>query len=568
MVMPSGSTRTQFASLLLSLTAFCCHADLGPGHPLDRVIYTSWHRQVPYEDLAGGAVGACDIVCLAGVTMLAVAFYQWTGNPPEEADLASAADLVSEVASQEGNQCQHLMRQNWMNIDIRDVSELRKHVAKDKHLAPCGHCRISDQTLTLSAHDLMLAHRNCEEGLQKDLLAAGLSADAVEELFGRLSQLQADTCLYESDPDGFISSMRASVRTKRKEDDSEWWDEHAESREAYDDYFNFADVEENGLNDLVQSKFNFRLALPADLVAAGEFEEALHVLRNRLGVINAGPFEPLFKQVYWATCTAVPALPQSPAINWPLLSEGCHKTGAEMGCVTPAVLFSLRMIMDQVKEGMQLTTRGVFDKALVRFRGALQTIPLSVAADAQEEQHLLALIDTCREYVNFMRMEVARKQLDQVTDVVRNLEMAAYLTCVRLTPAHRYLALQLALTVSFNIGNFMTCASFAKRLIQGSWDSLPCNVRLAAPIDKAKRVLEVCQTRGSDKHEIDFDAQASPEDFRLCAGSFTQIPPTEPVAKCPFCGSMYHASFKGKLCSTCSISEIGANTLGIALRPL
>lgn len=37
----------------------------------------------------------------------------------------------------------------------------------------------------------------------------------------------------------------------------------------------------------------------------------------------------------------------------------------------------------------------------------------------------------CREYVNFTRLEVARKRLNPQTEVARNVEMAAYLTCCK-----------------------------------------------------------------------------------------------------------------------------------------
>merc|ERR1711920_167122 len=104
---------------------------------------------------------------------------------------------------------------------------------------------------------------------------------------------------------------------------------------------------------------------------------------------------------------------------------------------------------------------------------------------------------------------------------------------------------------------------FAKRLLQGSWGD-----QGAAILPKAKQILANCEKNASDKNRINFDARASVEDVRLCVGSFTIIPATDPVAKCPFCGATYTADHKGKLCSTCGISEIGANTLGIQLRPL
>jgi len=313
------------------------------------------------------------------------------------------------------------------------------------------------------------------------------------------------------------------------------------------------------MGDSVQTKWLRRRKLPADLVAAGEFEEALGLLKRRLGVINADPLEPLFKEAYWATCSALPTMPQNQSLNWPILSEGHPKTKD----VSPMILFTAKVIVDKVKEGQKLTTQGKFGEALTMFRSALQAIPLSYATDAQEEKNLTEMIEWCREYVNFTRMEVARKQL-AATDVARNIEMASYLTACKVqSKTHQCLALQLAMFTSFKNQNFVTAASFAKRLVQGSWGE-----QGAAIVPKARQVMANCEKNANDTHKINFDPKCNTDDMKLCVGSYTLMSATEPAWKCPFCGSNYKASYKTKLCETCQLSEIGANTLGIQLRPL
>lgn len=309
-----------------------------------------------------------------------------------------------------------------------------------------------------------------------------------------------------------------------------------------------------------QAKWLRRRKLPADLVAAGEFEEALSLLKRRLGVINAEPLEPLFKEAYWATCSALPSLPQSQSLCWPLLSEGNVKAKD----LSPLVLFTAQVILDRVKEAHALTTKGQFKDALAVFRSALQSIPLSVAKDSKEEHQLLELVDMCREYVNFARLEVTRKGLDP-NQVARTVELAAYLTCCKLQPVHQMLTLQLAMSTSFKAQNFVTAASFAKRLIQGSFGSPE---KMKEVVVKARQVVQVCEQKASDAHAIKFDPKAPVEDFKLCAGSLTPISVTDRTVQCPFCGAAYHAPFKGKLCDTCQLSEIGGNTLGIQLRPI
>jgi len=308
--------------------------------------------------------------------------------------------------------------------------------------------------------------------------------------------------------------------------------------------------------DSLQVKWLRKRKLPADLIAAGEFEEALNLLKRRLGVINAQPFEVLFKEAYWATCSSLSGLPQAPSLNWPLLSEGSAKKD-----MSPLTLYSVGSVLASVKDGHKKVSEGKFSEALDIFRAALQSIPLGVAHDNKEEQQFMEMIDMCREYVNAMRCEVTRKALDPATETARILELAAYLTCCKMQPGHTVLTLRVAMTVAFKAQNFVTAAYFAKRLVQG-------NVGQAELLAQARKLLQVCESKASDANQIRFDTKMAVEDFKLCVGSLTPIAPNDMTVSCPFCGATYHASYKGKLCDTCQLSEIGANTLGIQLRPL
>ena len=165
-------------------------------------------------------------------------------------------------------------------------------------------------------------------------------------------------------------------------------------------------VEERGVNltlgDSCQAKWLKKRRLPCDLVAAGDFEEALNLLKRRLGLINAEPLAAIFKEAYWATCSSLTALPQMPSIHWPLLSEG----SAKVRDLSPKILFTPQVILDRAREALRMVTSGKFNDALNAFRSVLQAIPISVANDANEERQLTEMIDTCREYVNFARLQV------------------------------------------------------------------------------------------------------------------------------------------------------------------
>jgi len=309
------------------------------------------------------------------------------------------------------------------------------------------------------------------------------------------------------------------------------------------------------MGDTAQTKWLKKRKLPCDLVAAGEFEEALGLLRRRLGIVNAAPLEPLFKEIYWATCSSLPGLPQMPSLNWPLLSQGHIKSKDP----TPVIFYTVARILDRVREAHKLTTQGKFAEVLVIFRGILQAIPLSAANDAREEQQLTEIIEMCREYVNLCRLGVARKGAEGG----RMIELAAFMTCLQLQPTHLMLTLQLAMSNSFKAANYITAASFAKRLIQGNFPN--ANKDLLA---KAKQLVTVCEQRASDAHAIDFDAKAPVASFRLCSGSLSPMKATAATVSCPYCTATYDTSYKGKLCHTCQLCEIGANTLGIQLRPI
>lgn len=314
------------------------------------------------------------------------------------------------------------------------------------------------------------------------------------------------------------------------------------------------------MGETCQAKWLRKRQLPCDLVAAGKFEEALQLLQRRLGLINAGPLEPLFKEAYWAACSVIPGAPQAPSLYWPLLANG---SGKDKETISPCVRFSLPNLMDRVKKAIKTTTEGKFNESLDIFRSVLQSVPLSAAVDAQEEQKLLEVIAMCREYVLAMRLEVARKLLDPA-NLARNLELVSYFTCCKLQPVHLILTLRVAMTQAFKAQNFVLAASFARRLVQGSFGNAPKPPNV---VDQARKLLLVCEQKGSDAIRIDFDTGAPVEDFKLCSGSLTPITAADITARCPYCNAVCKVSYMGTLCETCQLSKVGANTLGVLLRP-
>jgi coatomer protein complex subunit alpha (xenin) len=232
--------------------------------------------------------------------------------------------------------------------------------------------------------------------------------------------------------------------------------------------------------------------------------------------------------------------------------------------MAPVIFFNSQLIQERVKEALRLVTAGKFAEALAAFRACLQSVPLSCAADGPEEERLTDMVDMCREYVNFCRLETTRKSLDP-SQAARTIELTAYGTCCKLEKAHTLLTLNLAMSLSFKNQNFVTAAAFARRIVQGGWGTSDKNKEVVA---KARQVERAAEAKASDAHQIRFDVKSAVEEFKLCAGSLTVIGPNDVVIKCPFCGALFTVDYKGKLCPVCELSEIGANTLGLQLRPL
>ncbi len=105
--------------------------------------------------------------------------------------------------------------------------------------------------------------------------------------------------------------------------------------------------------------------LVCDLVAAGEFSEALLLLQRRVGLINPKPLKSLFWSAYTACHTLVPGLPLTSPLTVPVLAEGCSLKSTN---ISPFVLYSLGHLINQLNEAHKLTTAGKFKDALDSYR--------------------------------------------------------------------------------------------------------------------------------------------------------------------------------------------------------
>lgn len=207
----------------------------------------------------------------------------------------------------------------------------------------------------------------------------------------------------------------------------------------------------------------------------------------------------------------------------------------------------------------QLTTAGKFQEAVEKFRSLLLHIPLLMVDNRSELAEAQQLIDICREYLVGLTMEVTRKDLvkDQPNEVIRSAEMAAYFTHCQLQPIHQILTLRTAVNLLFKMKNFKTCSSMCRRLLElGPKPEVGQQIR---------KILAACEKEPTDQQKLQYDEH---NPFTVCSRTYRPIYRGKPQTKCPFCGATYVPEHQGRLCSVCTVSEIGKDCIGLRISPL
>ena len=308
----------------------------------------------------------------------------------------------------------------------------------------------------------------------------------------------------------------------------------------------------------------------ADLVAAGEFAEALAMLQKKIALVNPIPLQALFMDALFASHASLPGLPFTPSVSVPIMNV--NEEGGRGG---PAILFSTNFLKNKLKEALQQTGVGNSVEALAAAREVLHGLVLAVAASKEEESELEALMVTAQRYAHAMHMESFRRSLAQdPAQKARELELAAYLSCSRgLELTHLLLVIGSAMNVAFRAKNFVLSAHLAKRIITGAWNGAEDDLVNSTTL-RARKVLAASEEKGSDEYKIFFDPNwllgGSESSFKLCWGNLSPIHPSlhEQIINCPLCKSSFHPEWQGRVCSICQLSAVGANALGIQFMPL
>lgn len=223
-----------------------------------------------------------------------------------------------------------------------------------------------------------------------------------------------------------------------------------------------AEIPVEGVSDAEYWVRNSPLA--ADHIAAGSFETAMQLLNRQVGAANFEPLKSRFLQIYQASQTFLEANPGLPPLELSLRRD----IGKERSHSLPRLPWDYEKIKTvQMREALRLVTANRIEDAIVAFREILLTSLLLTSSSKAEADDITETVETLREYIVGLSVEVTRRSVDASTPdgVKRNLELAAYFTNFKFTPQHQGLAYQQAMTQFNKYKNTATAGVFASKFI-------------------------------------------------------------------------------------------------------
>uniref|UniRef100_A0A2A4JVE5 Coatomer subunit alpha n=1 Tax=Heliothis virescens TaxID=7102 RepID=A0A2A4JVE5_HELVI len=293
-----------------------------------------------------------------------------------------------------------------------------------------------------------------------------------------------------------------------------------------------------------------------DHVATGQFELALRLLNEQVGIVNFEPYLDTFVSMFGRARLTFGALASLPPLSAHLHRNWKEASGKDL---LPVVTAKLNELVNQLQQCYQLTTAGKFTEAVERLQRIAQAVPLLHVDTKPELSEAQQLLSIAREYLLGLQMETARKAMPKNTleEQKRTCEMAAYFTHCKLQPVHQILTLRTALNMFFKLKNYRTAASFARRLLE-----LGPRPEVA---QQARKILQACEKSLTDEHQLLYDEH---NPFNICGISYKPIYRGKPEEKCSLCGASFLPEHKGKLCPVCGVAEIGKDVIGLRICPL
>ncbi|KAL7694845.1 putative SCL-interrupting locus protein [Plasmopara halstedii] len=292
-------------------------------------------------------------------------------------------------------------------------------------------------------------------------------------------------------------------------------------------------------------------SLAADHVAAGSFQTAMQLLHRQIGVINFKPLKPVFLQVFSGGSAMLSTQGSCTSLRTWLQRNDANQ---------PAVAVSFAALVEELKLAYRSFTGAKFEDVKAHCQSIIFSIPLLAVDSKEEAEKVKGLLTVCREYLIACRIRSDVATVPLESHPKRNIELSAYFTHCELQMPHLVLTLKIAMTNAFKAGNFITAASFCRRLLEiPEVSQHPRHEKLRLT---ALKVLQKAEKEARNEHAIDYQDS---KPFVLDARNFTPIYLGEPDVRCPYCAAAYHQQSKGSLCDVCGISNIGEETIGLVV---
>ncbi|KAJ2354755.1 hypothetical protein GGF43_003081 [Coemansia sp. RSA 2618] len=307
-----------------------------------------------------------------------------------------------------------------------------------------------------------------------------------------------------------------------------------------------------GINELEIWSRNSPLAV--DQIAAGDFEQAMRLLRDQAGIASFGALKPAFMEIYAASRSVLTTAPFATPSRIPLRRNPAEST--ETSQYLPAKIYSLSSSLEQLQQGYSATTTAKFDTALTLFKRLLLSLIFVSVDTVEDANEIKQLLQICREYIIGITIELERAAVakEEATEEnsTRLVELAAFFTHCQLRADHEKLSLRVAMTTAYKHKCFKAAGEFAQRLLE-----LVPSPQIA---EKARKMITICDRQSRDNLAINYDAR---NPFVICAASHTPIHRGEPAVNCPYCQASYKPEHEGELCRVCTIAQIGAKATGL-----
>eukprot|EP01083_Nonionella_stella_P003624 10441_1 len=288
--------------------------------------------------------------------------------------------------------------------------------------------------------------------------------------------------------------------------------------------------------------------------AAGAISTGMQLLNRQIAVNDFSKLKDGMIGSYLGSFVSVPGVPGSGSMSVALLSNDAAGHPGEKSL--PRTSLKMKNLVNGIRSGYRFFQGGKFNDSKEAFIKVLADIPLVVTENKNEANEVKEMLEICREYITAIRIKGAIAE--NTKNPARCIELSAYFTHCNLQPSHLLLALRSAMGTSFKHKNFITAASFARRLLELPDMSSERNADLRV---KATKVLQKSEQMARNEHELNYNEASA---FKIDCKTFLPIYAGEPSVESSFSGSSYAGTdMKNQTCLTDTCSTVGIQTLGL-----